>query len=89
MRVILIPQFSAPADCADHDPDMWFRDGVGGNHSGVEEARKICHRCKVRTECLEWAMEHDESGMWGGLSQQELENLKRKRARDRLRKGRA
>lgn len=36
----------------------------------VEAAKAICDNiCPVRTECLQWAYEHDErDGIWGGLT---------------------
>jgi len=39
---------------------------------------KVCRSCEVRTECLEYALEHDERfGIWGGLSERERRRLKR------------
>jgi len=38
----------------------------------------------VRDTCLQWAMEHNQdSGVWGGLSEDERRSLKRRAARAR------
>ena len=31
-------------------------------------ALAACHRCEVRETCLEWALKHDEIGIWGALT---------------------
>jgi WhiB family redox-sensing transcriptional regulator len=51
--------------CAQTDPALFYPE-EGGTPSAV--ARRVCARCEVRTECLEYALDHDEQyGLWGGL----------------------
>jgi WhiB family redox-sensing transcriptional regulator len=41
----------------------------------------VCLSCEVRSECLEYALAHDERfGIWGGLSERERRRLKRRSA---------
>ena len=52
--------------CAEVDPDLFFPPkGVT-----ARRARKVCARCEVRAECLEWALglraEDDEYGVLAG-----------------------
>ena len=48
---------------------------------GSREAKRICTRCEVRAECLEYALGSDERfGIWGGLSERERRKLKRRAA---------
>lgn len=62
--------------CAQADPDAWFPQKGGS----VLAAKRICQRCPVQAECLEYALTHDERfGVWGGLSERERRALKRKR----------
>jgi WhiB family redox-sensing transcriptional regulator len=50
----------------------------------IEEAKVVCRRCEVAHTCLSWAMESaKDSGVWGGLSEDERRALKRRRARAR------
>jgi WhiB family redox-sensing transcriptional regulator len=63
--------------CVGEDPDVFFPShGVPGT-----KARKICAACTVREQYLDYAVEADEFGIWGGLDQQERRNLRRRRRR--------
>lgn len=42
-------------------------------------ARKICSNCEVKDECLEWAVKHENFGMWGGTTPRERATIRRKR----------
>lgn len=67
--------------CIGEDPDIFFP----SNGDPGTRAREVCSACPVRQDCLEYAMEADEFGIWGGLDQHERRNLKRRqrrRARD-------
>lgn len=60
--------------CAQTDPEAFFPEKGGS----TREAKRICQSCEVRTECLEYALAHDERfGIWGGLSERERRRLKR------------
>jgi WhiB family redox-sensing transcriptional regulator len=67
-------QWQDLALCAQTDPEAFFPEKGGS----TREAKKICQRCPVRGECLEYALAHDERfGIWGGLSERERRRLKR------------
>lgn len=60
--------------CAQTDPEAFFPEKGGS----TREAKRVCQSCTVRTECLEYALAHDERfGIWGGLSERERRKLKR------------
>jgi WhiB family redox-sensing transcriptional regulator len=44
----------------------------------LQETRRICAGCEVRLDCLAYALNFDAEGIWGGLSEQERRNLKRR-----------
>lgn len=50
-----------------------------------ERAKKICRTCPVIEECLEYAIRHNEDGVWGGTTKRERRALKRKRKNRDLR----
>jgi WhiB family transcriptional regulator, redox-sensing transcriptional regulator len=61
--------------CAQTDPEAFFPEKGGS----TREAKQICNSCEVRSECLEYALGHDERfGIWGGLSERERRRLKRR-----------
>jgi len=43
----------------------------------AREAKLLCRGCEVRERCLEYALEHSEAGIWGGMSERERRRLKR------------
>lgn len=44
----------------------------------VGAAKRVCRSCKVITECLDYALAHNEVyGVWGGLSEAERRRLLR------------
>ncbi len=52
----------------------------------IAEAKAVCERCPVISECLTWALETgQDAGVWGGMSEDERRSLKRRRARARAR----
>ncbi|NLE96841.1 MAG: WhiB family transcriptional regulator [Propionibacterium sp.] len=66
--------WQAEALCAQTDPEAFFPEKGGS----TRDAKRVCQTCTVRTECLEYALAHDERfGIWGGLSERERRKLKR------------
>lgn len=66
--------WQAEALCAQTDPEAFFPEKGGS----TREAKRVCQNCTVRSECLDYALSHDERfGIWGGLSERERRKLKR------------
>ncbi len=77
------------AACREEDPELFFPIGTTGPaFHQTEQAKAVCRRCDVTDACLAWAMETgQDSGVWGGLSEDERRTLKRRNARARARAG--
>ncbi|MFJ6355173.1 WhiB family transcriptional regulator [Streptomyces sp. NPDC092046] len=74
--------------CDDSDPDLFFPIGnTGPALPQIEEAKAVCRACKSVAECLQGALDRDEQGVWGGLSEDERRALKRRAARNQPRTG--
>jgi len=71
------------AACRDEDPELFFPIGnTGPALLQIDEAKRVCQRCTVSEPCLQWALESgQDSGVWGGLSEDERRALKRRSAR--------
>jgi WhiB family redox-sensing transcriptional regulator len=71
------------AACRFEDPELFFPISTKGpGRAQTEEAKAVCARCPVRQECLEYALAtHQEAGIWGGLTEDELRALRRARSR--------
>ncbi|OEV09300.1 WhiB family transcriptional regulator [Streptomyces nanshensis] len=76
------------AVCREEDPELFFPIGnTGPSLVQIEEAKAVCRRCPVMEQCLQWALEFgQDSGVWGGLSEDERRAMKRRAARNRARK---
>jgi WhiB family transcriptional regulator, redox-sensing transcriptional regulator len=62
------------AACHGQDPATFFP----SDSLGVDAARRICHPCDVRRECLAYAMaEHLVHGVFGGCSERQRERMRR------------
>lgn len=70
----------AAAACHDKDPELFFPLGNAGTSlQQLEEAKSVCRKCNVVTECLRCAIETNQDyGVWGGLSEDERRTLKRR-----------
>lgn len=73
------------AACLDEDPELFFPAGDDGplNQAQIEEAKAVCRGCDVQDSCLSWAFVMDERyGVWGGLSERERQELKRRKLKN-------
>ena len=63
--------------CAEVDPEVFFPES---GHKSLDDAKRVCGRCEVQRECLEWALATDERyGVWGGVSEGDRYKMKKKR----------
>lgn len=69
--------------CAGEAPDVFFpSDGVG-----VLRAQKICAKCPVVEDCLEYALaNHISHGVWGGSSERQRRRLQHQRQQERMKR---
>ncbi|NDU77567.1 WhiB family transcriptional regulator [Actinomadura sp. DSM 109109] len=69
------------AACRDVDPELFFPIGnTGPAILQIEEAKQVCKRCDVSDACLRWALESgQESGVWGGMGEDERRAVRRSR----------
>jgi WhiB family redox-sensing transcriptional regulator len=75
------------AACRDEDPELFHPVGSSGPALlQIAEAKTVCRRCPVVSLCLTEALGmKDCSGVWGGMSEDERDALKRRQARTRQR----
>jgi len=67
--------------CRDTDPALFFPVGTTGNALvQIDQARNVCGECKVTSDCLNYALDtNQDSGIWGGLTEEERRVIRRKR----------
>lgn len=72
------PEWHARAACRGADPRLFFLDQ--GHLTDARLAKRICQRCPVVDECLEWALVNNERhGIWGNPGPRERRVLRRER----------
>jgi WhiB family transcriptional regulator, redox-sensing transcriptional regulator len=69
--------------CRNQDPELFFPIGsTGPALLQIEQAKNVCRRCPVATDCLQWALDtNQEAGVWGGYSEKERRAIKRRGGR--------
>ena len=73
------------AACRDTDPDLFFPVGTtGAAVDQIAAAKAVCDSCLGKEACLQFAIENNQdSGVWGGTSEEERRKLRRAWVKDR------
>ena len=68
--------------CRDTDPELFFPVGTTGTALvQIAQAKRVCGECAARVDCLDFALTtNQDSGIWGGLSEEERRAIRRRRA---------
>jgi WhiB family redox-sensing transcriptional regulator len=68
------------AVCKDTDPELFFPVGTTGQALlQIDRAKQVCCECPVKIECLDFAIEtNQDSGIWGGTSEDERRDIRRR-----------
>lgn len=75
------PSFTARPDlpCRDVDPELFYPLS-DANVLTVRAAKAVCASCLVREDCLAYALENHEHGVWGMTTENERKKIRRTRA---------
>lgn len=73
----MYPEFDGSQLCAQVDPEMWFPEGALLRVN--REAIKICNKCHFNEECLEYAVQTDVQGIWGGTTNPQRKVIRKER----------
>ena len=67
------------ASCRSTEPDLFFPIGTTGPAvDQIEAAKRVCRSCEVQEPCLDFALAtNQESGVWGGTSEEERRKLRK------------
>jgi len=80
-----LDQWRLRASCRSVDPDLFFPVGTTGLAvEQIDAAKAVCMACPVNTACLDYALStNQDSGVWGGTSEEERRSLRRQWLRAR------
>jgi WhiB family redox-sensing transcriptional regulator len=81
--LVLEQHWRLAAACRSAEPDIFFPlSSSGRSLDQIDRAKEVCAGCRVRAECLAFALRTNQvHGVWGGLTEEERLSL----ARDALR----
>lgn len=67
--------------CRDEDPELFFPiSSKGPAAQQIDAAKAVCARCRVRGECLRFALDNRQDyGVWGGTSEEERKEMRSQR----------
>lgn len=70
--------------CRDTSPELFFPVGVTGPAiDQIAAAKQVCTNCVTASQCLEFAITfRQDTGVWGGASEEERRVIRRSRTRD-------
>jgi WhiB family redox-sensing transcriptional regulator len=69
--------------CATTDPEAFFPEkGLGGERS-IKIAKSLCKTCAYTVKCLQWAIDNNETGIWGGTTEKERRSMARMRNKNK------
>jgi len=74
--------------CVGQDPEIWFpmadksepgkfSENYRQARVDAEKAKKICSACKIKFDCLSYALYHEMFGIWGGATERERRIMRR------------
>lgn len=67
-----LPLFFDQASCVGSEPSTFD----GESLAAVFEAKRICSDCPIQAQCLSWATQTQDAGVWGGLTPEERKKLR-------------
>lgn len=71
-------EFKNKPACEGTDTEQWFPEN-GNVYYAKELLIKICGGCQAKTECLEYALEYNVEGWWGGTTSALRKQIRRHR----------
>lgn len=81
---IRIPDFLEKDEplCAQTDPEVFFAQNISdvdgrSVYMNERQAKAICKQCPLINDCLAYALQYDEQGIWGGTTERERSRIRR------------
>ena len=76
---IKAPFFDGTQPCAQTDSEIFFPESAGDAVRLKPLVKKICGSCDFQSECLEYALNTNSFGIWGGTLETERRRMLRYR----------
>lgn len=76
------PEYTGSEPCAQLGTTHYYVDieGRGGSYNELPLLRDLCqNRCFMYTDCLNWAVRHEQYGFWAGTTESERQRIRARR----------
>ena len=70
--------FTTEANCIGIDVNMFFTEDGSSTFAEENLLKRTCEACPVKSECLDYALNHAVLGWWGGTSEAQRKRLRQK-----------
>jgi hypothetical protein len=72
------------AECKGMDTNLFFMNREELQHEGLtpNNIRRVCADCVIRKDCLTYAFKYERHGLWGGITAEERDLIRRNRLTD-------
>jgi WhiB family redox-sensing transcriptional regulator len=67
--------FGGTPACSDKDPELFFP--LDKQTGEIKKAKAVCAGCPVKKDCLRFALNNGEQGVWGGTTESERVEMRR------------
>lgn len=65
--------------CREVGLEIFFPEREDNFRESYRAARLICSGCVVKQECLQWAIHHEDHGMWGGTTPKDRREIRKRK----------
>lgn len=65
--------------CAGTSLDSWFPEDGDRHGWHMDLVRRVCDACPLKEMCLDWALHHEEYGIWAGTGPSDRRRMRRER----------
>lgn len=80
MVTMPVPDFRGTEPCTDVPLEAFFEARDGASHQWeTKVVISVCQSCPIQVECQEWAIAHQEYGVFGGLTQSQRRHIRKLR----------
>jgi WhiB family redox-sensing transcriptional regulator len=66
------------ANCKGLDTNDFFVEDGSKRYDNEQILARICSRCKVKTQCFEYALHNNVTGYWGGTTEKTRRTMRQK-----------
>lgn len=81
MDDIRAPFFDGTQPCKAIGTELFFPDNSAEALQLKQIVKPICDSCKFKVECLQWALDNNEVGIWAGTTDNDRTGINRRRRR--------